>query len=336
MRDTKMKNVRAIRRICFRVVSMLLAAVLACSSVTQTTREVRPQPRSAPLAQGNLQERTFHSASLGRDSRYYALLPVDYARSQKRYPVLYLLHGWHGDYTNWIKLTKLVEYARRYSLIIITPDAKDSWYVNSGILPQDRFEDLVVKDLIQEVDSHWRTVRSADSRAIAGLSMGGYGAVLLALKHTGLFALAGSVSGAFDGPNGIERILPQLQQSVEQAYGEAGSRTRGENDIYNLARISDIQKVPYLFLDCGSQDPLLPSNRKLVEILSTHKITYEYHEYEGAHTWAYWDHSLPMLLAVTAKKLSSEQVRRKKRSVSWPRSSTCVARDSFLCGRGPI
>ncbi len=304
----KGEKVTAVRARCLRAVPMLLAAVLACSSVAQTTREVRPQPRSTTLAQANLQERTFQSASLGRDSRYYALLPVDYARSQKRYPVLYLLHGWHGDYTNWVKLTKLVEYARRYSLIIISPDAKDSWYVNSATVPQDRFEDFVVKDLIQEIDSHWRTVPSPEGRAIAGLSMGGYGAVLLAFKHTDLFALAASISGAFDGPNGVERILPQLQQSVEQAYGEAGSRTRGENDIYNLARISDIQKVPYLFLDCGSQDPLLPSNRKLVEMLSTRKITYEYHEYEGAHTWAYWDHSLPMLLAVTARKLSTGRV----------------------------
>lgn len=301
-------KVTKFRRVSFRVVPMLLAAALACSSVAQTKPDVPRQPSPAPEVQANLQERTFHSASLGRDSRYYALLPVDYAYSLKRYPVLYLLHGWHGDYTNWIKLTQLVEYARQYSLIIVTPDAKDSWYVNSATIPQDRFEDFIIKDLIQEVDSHWRTVASRQGRAIAGLSMGGYGAVLLALKHAGLFALAGSVSGAFEGPNGIERILPQLRESIEQAYGEAASRTRAENSVDTLASTSDIDNVPYLFLDCGSQDPLLPSNRKFAEILSTRKIAYEYHEYEGEHTWSYWDHALPMLLAVTARKLSSGRV----------------------------
>jgi S-formylglutathione hydrolase FrmB len=291
-------------RACLRTVAPLLFALaFATSGTAQTKAALPPLSHVQKAAQVNVAERVFHSASLGRDSHYYAMLPADYAHSQKRYPVLYLLHGWHGDYTNWVKLTNLVEYARRYPIIIITPDAENSWYVNSATMPQNRFEDFVTKDLIEEVDSHWRTIASPHRRAIAGLSMGGYGAILFALKHPNLFAFAGSISGAFEGPNGIDVVLPELQESLQQAYGPAGSSTREENDVYALAPSANADKLPYLFLDCGTQDPLLASNRKFVDILSGRKIPYEYHEYPGSHTWSYWDHSLPMLLDIAAKRI---------------------------------
>jgi S-formylglutathione hydrolase FrmB len=244
----------------------------------------------------------FHSKALDRDMHYTIVLPADYRDSQRRYPVLYLLHGWAGDYTNWVKLTHLVEYSRRYPIIIVTPDARNSWYVNSATVPGDRFEDYMISDLIPEIDSHWRTLASPEHRSIAGLSMGGYGSVLFGLKHPGLFAVVGSVSGAFDGPDGIESVMPDLRESTDRAYGPAGSATRINNDIYSLIEKADDKTAPYLFLECGSQDPLLSSNRKFVKDLSSKNVRYEYHEYPGAHSWDFWDHSLPMMLEVIAKR----------------------------------
>jgi len=257
---------------------------------------------AAKAASPRVQEEMFHSKALDRDMHYTIVLPADYRDSQRRYPVLYLLHGWAGDYTNWVKLTHLVEYSRRYPIIIVTPDARNSWYVNSATVPGDRFEDYMISDLIPEIDSHWRTLASPEHRSIAGLSMGGYGSVLFGLKHPGLFAVVGSVSGAFDGPDGIESVMPDLRESTDRAYGPAGSATRINNDIYSLIEKADDKTAPYLFLECGSQDPLLSSNRKFVKDLSSKNVRYEYHEYPGAHSWDFWDHSLPMMLEVIAKR----------------------------------
>jgi S-formylglutathione hydrolase FrmB len=238
---------------------------------------------------------------------YMVVLPVDYDNSQQRYPVLYLLHGWAGDYTNWVKLTNLVEYSRRYPMIIVTPDAQNSWYVNSAAVPGDRFEDYITSDLIHEIDSRWRTIASPHRRSIAGLSMGGYGSILFGLKHPGLFAVVGSVGGAFDGPAGIEHVMPDLRESTDRAFGAAGSPTRVDNDIYSLLAKADLTSIPYLFLECDSQDPLLPSNRKFVEDLSSKNVPYEYHEYPGAHTWEFWDKSLPMMLEVIATHIAPDK-----------------------------
>jgi putative tributyrin esterase len=179
--------------------------------------------------------------------------------------------------------------------------------VNSATAPNDRFEDYTINDLVHEIDARWRTIASPDSRAIAGLSMGGYGAVLLALKHPGLFGVVASVSGAFTGPLGIEQLIPDVRESTDRAYGPAGSATRKDNDIYSLFTRAKRESIPYMFIECGSQDSLLASNRKFVEQLSSENVAYEYHEYPGAHTWEFWDHSLPMMLRVIAEHFSAER-----------------------------
>jgi S-formylglutathione hydrolase FrmB len=228
--------------------------------------------------------------------KYIALLPTDYAKSQKRYPVLYLLHGWNGDFTNWTKLTSLSVLARDVNFIIVTPDAQNSWYVDSATVAEDRFQKYGASDLIKEVDARFRTIAAAKGRAIAGLSMGGYGAFLLTLKNPETFAFAGSISGAFEGPSGAEALMPELLQSIQQAYGRQASPTRTENDVYRLAKIADPARTPYLYMACGTSDPFLGANRNLAEVLSVNRMRYEYHEIPGAHTWELWDQSLPVLL----------------------------------------
>jgi putative tributyrin esterase len=267
-----------------------------------------PAPASTAISP-RVQEQTFHSKALDRDMHYLAVLPADYGKSQQRYPVLYLLHGWAGDYTNWVKMTKLVDDSGRYPMIIITPDAQNSWYVNSATVPADRFEDYIINDLIHEVDIRWRTVASPNHRAIAGLSMGGYGSVLFGLKYPGTFAAVGSVSGAFGGPVGIEHVMPGLRESTDRAFGALGSTIRNDNDIdsllYSVLAKADHVSIPYFFLECGSQDPLLPSNRKFVGELSSKNASYEYHEYPGAHTWEFWDQALPLMLEVISTRIVS-------------------------------
>jgi S-formylglutathione hydrolase FrmB len=249
-------------------------------------------------------QRTFFSAALQREMPYEVVLPAGYAAGQQRYPVLYLLHGWQGDETNWVKLTQLTELVSSYPLIVVTPRAENSWYVNSATNPSDRYADYIVDDVIPDVDSHYRTIPDARHRAIAGLSMGGYGALLFTLRRPGLFGFAASISGAFSGPSGIEEVMPQLKPSIDQAYGTWGSPTRKENDLDSLIAAADPPTIPYLFLECGTADPLLPSNRHVVAELSSRKIAYEYHELPGAHTWPFWDNSVQSFLGVLAQHLN--------------------------------
>jgi S-formylglutathione hydrolase FrmB len=234
---------------------------------------------------------------------YEVVLPIGYAAGRQRYPVLYLLHGWQGDETDWIKLSHLTELAASYRLIIVTPRAENSWYVNSATNPTNRYFDYILDDLIEDVDSQYRSIADAQHRAIAGLSMGGYGALLFGLRRPALFGFAASISGAFSGPSGIEEVMPQLKPSIDQAYGSSGSATRKENDLDSLIAAADPSTVPYLFLACGTVDPLLPANRHLVAELSEYKLRYEYHEFPGAHTWSFWDNSLPSMLVELARQL---------------------------------
>ena len=265
------------------------------------------QVKSATPATGDIVEQhSFFSAALQRQMRYDIVLPVGYASGQRRYPVLYLLHGWEGDETNWVKLTHLVELASRYALIVVTPQAANSWYVNSATNPADRYADYIVDDLVAEIDGHYRTIASSHQRAIAGLSMGGYGALLLTLHHPDLFSFTASISGAFDGPSGAEQVMPQLKASTDQAFGPSDSPTRKGNDLDTLIAAADPAKTPYMLLDCGTSDPFLSSNRHVVEELWSRGVSYEYHELPGEHTWSFWDNSLPNLLDVLSRKLHLE------------------------------
>jgi S-formylglutathione hydrolase FrmB len=292
----------------FSIVVMLLMVALPLQSNAQQ-RKITPPP-----AGDTVEQRSFFSAALQRQMPYEIVLPAGYASGQQRYPVLYLLHGWQGDETNWVTLTHLVDVASRYALIIVTPKAANSWYVNSATNPADRYADYIADDLIAEIDGRYRSIASSHQRAIAGLSMGGYGALLVTLHHPDLFAFTGSISGAFAGPSGIEHVLPALKPSTDEAFGPAESATRKENDLDTLIEGADPAKTPYMFLECGTSDPLLPSDRHVVAELSAHAFAYEYHELPGAHTWLFWDNSLPALLDVLSRTLHLEESAAKPRT----------------------
>lgn len=274
----------------------LVLALMVTSLHAQTTW-------TAGTSGDTVEHRSFFSPALQREMPYEVILPQSYSTSQQRYAVLYLLHGWQGDETNWVSLTHLVQDATGYPLIIVSPRAANSWYVNSATHPSDRYADYVFADLISDVDAHYRTIATPHERAIAGLSMGGYGALLFSLKHPGAFGFVASISGAFDGPSGIENVLPQLKPSTDDAFGPMGSTTRRENDVAILLKTDDPSRQPYYFLECGTSDPLLDSNRRVVAELSARKFAYEYHELPGAHTWPFWNQSIPQMLHVLSREL---------------------------------
>ena len=259
-----------------------------------------------------VRDEAFHSTALGRLIKYRVVLPEGYGRSTTtRFPVLLLLHGLDGHYDDWSTRTHLVERASRLPLIVVMPEGGDSWYTNAAD-GSGRFEDYIVTDLIADVDARYRTIRARYGRAIAGLSMGGYGAIKLALKHPALFAAAASLSGAFDAADpSFANIFPAHTEEMTRIFGPPDGDTRRENDLFVIAENAAAAASPALYVDCGESDRFLPSNRRLVEILQKHGFTYEYHETAGAHAWDYWNRRLdPLLQWVTDAVVQAAGVRR--------------------------
>ena len=245
----------------------------------------------------------FHSGALGRTAKYRIVLPSGYNESAHRYPVLFLLHGVFGSSENWETLTDLSRYAASTDLIIVMPDAANSWYVNSATMPEARYEDFIMQDLLPEVDSRWRTLRSSHRRAIAGLSMGGYGALKFAIKYPDTFAVAASISGAFTGPADLDDKREDLRNDLRAAFGTPGSSIRAENDLFQLVPKTNSRLLPYFYMDCGTADEFCETNRRFAALLCSHGARYEYHEVPGCHSWQYWDQRIAILLPLVNKIL---------------------------------
>ena len=291
---------------CF-VTCVLGLLTIACASggATSTATAPSPAPQATaavvavvPAGRDFVEDRTFTSQALGRPTTFRVILPDGYTTTLRRYPTLYLLHGLTGTYSDWESRTDVFRHARAHDFIIVMPDGQDSWYTDSQGDPAAKFETAIARDLVAEVDRTYRTIATRHGRAIAGLSMGGYGALKYGVKYPSTFSVAGSFSGAvaagsaaFTGGRN-----EKLAKELLVIYGPPDSKTRAENDLLVLIEKANPAQLPYLYLDCGTDDFLLDSNRALVAVLQKKKIAYEYHEVPGAHTWDYWDRQLPWLL----------------------------------------
>ena len=249
----------------------------------------------------------FKSELIGKVLPYDTLLPRDYFKSNKRYPVLYLLHGLFGHHDDWITRTNLAHYAAEYDLIIITPEGNDSWYIDSATVASDKYESYILRELIPDVDARYRTIKDRRARGVAGLSMGGYGALKYGLKHPDYFAFAGSLSGALDPANRTDEhpgfAWDILRPSITAAFGPPNSPARQANDLHQIARnltAANIALLPYFYFDCGLEDGFQPTNRELAEILIAKKIPHQYRQLPGGHNWGYWDRQVREVLRVYA------------------------------------
>jgi S-formylglutathione hydrolase FrmB len=166
-------------------------------------------------------------------------------------------------------------------------------YTNAAGRPQDRYEDYVVQDLVSDVESKFPVAPGRTNRAIVGVSMGGFGAVNLALKHPDLFIFAAGMSSAIDVPSrpfSFKRIGRYRGHAV--IFGPWGSQTRRDNDPFVVARTADPSEVPFLYLTCGDQEGLLPANRKFAVLLKERHFEYEFHSGPGGHDWNQWNRRL--------------------------------------------
>lgn len=182
-----------------RVFYPILALIGAGMAISATVAAPEQSPIAADAA-GRVDTVTVNSSYVGSPYKFNVSLPADYftGSDTTRYPVVYLLNGHGGNQNSWGGLIPLDTVATTYSVIIVTPDGRNSWYWDSPVRPEMQMESFIIDELVPFVDSKYRTIPSPRSRAITGLSMGGHGALWLALRHPDVFANAGSTSGGVD------------------------------------------------------------------------------------------------------------------------------------------
>jgi putative tributyrin esterase len=290
---------------------------------------------------GSVVTDTLWSQALGTKKAVVVYLPPSYAASPaRRYPVAYYLHGLFGSETDWTKnghigavMDSLVA-AGGPEMIVVMPDGDDSWYTtwNSLItydacrralppdheraetycVPWQHYDDYVARDVVQFADKKYRTLADRRHRAIAGLSMGGLGALALSFEYPEVWSAAASHSGViaplYAGPSPFDGH-PQWASSAAEleagwgktfwplmlpAFGRdtAGwwSRDPGRR-LERLVARKGTGAVPALFVDCGTEDGLVNESRVFRWKAEQLGVPLVYHEWPGKHDWPYWsDH----------------------------------------------
>lgn len=287
--------------------------LLPLAAYAPTFAQASPaQAAVATTGAARVEKVAFESKLTGQSLPYNVLLPPDYdakASAQTRYPVLYLLHGLGGSANDWVsQRAHLSDYVARYQMIVVVPEGKAGWYTD-GVVPGEKFESYVVEELMPDVEKRFRTVEAREGRAVAGLSMGGYGALKFGLKYPDKFIFAASMSGALAAPSWVTQMPLQafVKPSITHVYGTADSPVRASNDIYKIVREMPKERVatlPYFYLDCGTEDILLSDNRDFAALLVEHKIPHEYRQLPGTHSWPYWDRQVQEVLKLAAQRLA--------------------------------
>lgn len=283
----------------------------------------------------DLQTLEVESASVDRTMRFNIVLPPGYDTSGRDYPVLYLLHGGGGNYTDWGRLGAQV-YARLYNdLIIVMPDGGNSRYVNwaeSEDGQTNNWEDWIIKDLIPHIDANFRTIDRREGRAINGLSMGGFGAITLGLRHPDMFIAIGSTSGSLENSR---RETARLREGRARETRELPPREQAELDMFRRRPDSNIgvedfdsqvertprgtifatpedaeaydpfelvlqvppAQLPHIYLDCGLDDRLMEGSIRFARLLMDQQIPFEFMQLSGGHDSDYWVQSFGHIVA---------------------------------------
>jgi len=258
------------------------------------------------------------SAAMNKTYKAAVVLPSTYSNNKKDYPVLYLLHGGGGHFSDWLSQTPdkmLVKtLADQYNIIIVMPEGETfGWYLDSPFDPNSKFETYITKEVIQKIDNTYRTVRSNKGRVITGLSMGGHGAMYLSTRHPDLFGAAGTMSGAMDMNYSKYSLTEDFRKSLKERFEKLLGTSDVSNEVFvrnSVINMSETIKKNGMavIIDCGVDDFLIEVNRELHRRLVYNNTPHDYTERPGAHTWEYWQTSLPYHLLFFSKVLKKNGV----------------------------
>ena len=285
-----------------RVSAFSLPFVLSASLLMAIPGGDRAQDDSAPMGQV-VEGLSLASTILGKDVRFAVYLPADYTASARRYPVVYLLHGYTDDESGWIQFGEVNLAADRAiagrdipPMIIVMPDAGVSWYINDH-QNKVRFEDMFIQEFIPYVDKTYRTRPKKEFRGVAGLSMGGWGALVHSMRHPDMFAACAAFSAAVWTD---EDFMSWEEKSYNPILGPVfGPSPAGKERLTKhflsyspleqakTMSVDALKKVRY-YIDCGDDDFLIKGNCALHIVLTDRKIPHEFRVRDGGHTWSYW------------------------------------------------
>lgn len=230
-----------------------------------------------------------YSKAMAKSFNCVVITPAGYSKNAVPFPVVYLLHGANGNFSNFVtRVPDMQQLADENKVIIVCPDgSKGSWYFDSPVDLKIRYETYISKEVPEYIDAHYATIKDRQHRAIAGLSMGGHGAIFIALRHPETFAACGSMSGAFDIP-----LIPQ-SYGIDKILGE---RPQSDSVYQQLAVINLLDNFPKdslaIIIDCGAQDFISYMSKAVHDKLTKLNMPHDYTERPGRHDWNYWGTAL--------------------------------------------
>jgi S-formylglutathione hydrolase FrmB len=230
------------------------------------------------------------SKAMGKAFNCVVIQPDKKAEKTPALPVVYLLHGWSGNYTDWVrKAPAIKQLADLYRIIIVCPDGGyASWYFDSPLDASLRYETYIGTEVPEYIDAHYATINDRKARAITGLSMGGHGALYLSFRHPDRFSACGSMSGGVD-----INANPRNRFGINKTIGDTVRYADNWNK-YSVINIVEQKSKDSLkiIIDCGTEDFFYDVNHALHEKMLRLKIPHDYIERPGKHDWAYWGNAV--------------------------------------------
>lgn len=234
----------------------------------------------------------FYSEALGMQSEVFVVIPqngalgeigIDNNGSDKKFKVLYLLHGLSDDHTIWMRRTSIERYASRYGICVVMPNGHRSFYTDMKY--GGNYYKYISKELPMRMREFFNVSDKREDNYIAGLSMGGYGALKAALREPDRFAAASALSAVTD----ISEFCGERSELFTAIFGE-GQAVPDEDDLIKLVDAHKNDKVkPDIFIGIGKQDGLYAQNVRFKKILEDNGYDLTYRESDGVHCWEFWD-----------------------------------------------
>lgn len=244
-----------------------------------------------------------YSSKMKKEVKSVVIKPENYAK-KKNYPVVYLLHGYSDNYSKWVNtVPSIKQLATKHGIIIVCPDGGySSWYFDSPVDQNFQYESYITEDLRKFIEQHYSVIKDRKGRAITGLSMGGHGAMYLAIRHRDLFAQAGSMSG------GIDLLYSTKKWEIAKRLGayEENPQEWTSRSVTNMVDALKNGEL-HMMIDCGVSDFFHEINANLHKKLLSLSIDHDYIERPGKHNWEYWTNAIEYQLLFFDKYFDSNK-----------------------------
>lgn len=296
----------------------LFAAAAWAQPTAPSQTPLNPAARSFVSRDSLIEHQVFKSEALGRDENYAVELPPSYTTAKsRRYPVVFFLHGQFGNENDWERydinelFEKMTADHELAEMIVVMPNGRSSFFIDS-FDGKSKYEDFIVKELVPQIDKDYRTLARREDRGIMGVSMGGFGALTLAMKHPDVFSVVATHSAAvleeIPQPSSTDRRMQFRLQLASQVFGNPIDKNFwAHNNPILLADTLSHKPSLKIYFDCGDQDRFgfNVGAEVLDRTLTAHHIDHEFHIFPGNHGWEYARENVPRSLRFVSNGFES-------------------------------